>query len=48
VRFGTAEVYRFSAGSALIERGTDVPITLTNAFVYTMPARSVTTLVLRP
>ncbi|HUH03300.1 MAG TPA: glycoside hydrolase family 44 protein [Kofleriaceae bacterium] len=48
VRFGTAEVYRFSAGSALIERGDDLPITLTNAVVYTMPAHSVTTLVLQP
>ena len=48
VRFATAEIYRFTSGSATIERSADLPITLTNAFVYTMPAHSVTTLVLRP
>jgi hypothetical protein len=47
VRFTTAEVYRFAAGSSALTRAADVPIELTNAFVYTMPAHSVTTLVLR-
>lgn len=48
LRFATAEVYGFAAGSPLVERGADLPINLTNALVYTMPAYSVTTLVLRP
>ncbi|HEX9937319.1 MAG TPA: glycoside hydrolase family 44 protein [Longimicrobium sp.] len=44
----TAEVYRMEAGSPAPVRQADVAIAQTNAFVYTMPARSVTTLVLKP
>jgi hypothetical protein len=43
-----AEVYTMGAGSPAPQRQADVAITQPNAFVYTMPARSVTTLVLRP
>ncbi len=47
-RFSRAQVYRITEGSADIDAGADVSITATNAFIYTMPARSVTLLVLRP
>jgi O-glycosyl hydrolase len=43
-----AEVYTLAAGSPTPQRQADLAITQPNAFVYTMPARSVTTLVLRP
>jgi hypothetical protein len=44
--FSTAEVYRLTAASVEPVRGADVPLTVTNAMLYTMPAYSVTTLVL--
>ncbi|HOX44158.1 MAG TPA: glycoside hydrolase family 44 protein [Myxococcota bacterium] len=44
----TAQVYRVTAGSATPVRGADIPITLVNAFIDTLPAMSVTTLVLVP
>jgi len=43
-----AEVYRMVAGTATPARQGDIAITQPNAFTYTMPARSVTTLVLKP
>lgn len=43
-----AEVYTLTASSSAPQRQADLAITQPNAFVYTMPARSVTTLVLRP
>lgn len=48
LRFGTAQVYRLTSASATPVRAADIPITLTNAFCDTLPARSVTTLVLVP
>ena len=48
VRFNKAEVYQITASSATPAHQADVSITLTNAFVYSMPARSVTVLVLKP
>lgn len=45
-RFTTAHVYTLTSASATPAHGADVAITATNAFVYTMPAMSVTTLVL--
>jgi hypothetical protein len=47
-QFRTAQVYQLTGGSSSPQRQSDVPITLTNAFQYTMPANSVTTLVLLP
>lgn len=44
--FTTAHVYTLTAASPMPAHGTDVPITLRNAFVYAMPPMSVTTLVL--
>ena len=44
----TAEVYRMESGSSAPVRQSDLSITQPNALVYTMPARSVTTLVLKP
>ena len=46
-RFDLAEVYQLTAASATPQRAADIPIDLVNAFLYTMPAYSVTTLVLR-
>ncbi|MBV9110700.1 MAG: endoglucanase A, partial [Gemmatimonadetes bacterium] len=48
VRLNTAQVYTLTASSSAPVRGSDIAITQPNAFVYTMPARSVTTLVLKP
>jgi O-glycosyl hydrolase len=45
-QFHTARVYTLTAGSSQPQRQADVNITLTNAFQYSMPANSVTTLVL--
>jgi len=45
-QFHTAQVYTLAAGSSQPQRQPDIAITLTNAFQYTMPANSVTTLVL--
>jgi hypothetical protein len=44
--YTTAHVYTLTAASATPAHGADVAITARNAFVYTMPAMSVTTLVL--
>ncbi len=44
--FRTAQVYQLTSASSSPQRGADIEITLTNAFQYTMPANSVTTLVL--
>jgi len=48
VRFNTAEVYRITSAAATPARQADVSITLVNAFVHSLPARSVTVLVLKP
>ena len=48
VRFNTAEVYRITSSSATPARQADVSITLVNAVVHSLPARSVTVLVLKP
>lgn len=47
-RLTTAAVYQLTAASPSLQPAGDLPITLTNAFTYTMPARSVTVLVLAP
>jgi O-glycosyl hydrolase len=47
-RFNTAQIYRVTSASATPARTADLPLTLTNAFVDTLPAMSVTTLVLLP
>jgi hypothetical protein len=44
--FDHAEVYRFAGNSSAITQAADVELDLLNAFQYTMPAWSVTTLVL--
>jgi hypothetical protein len=44
--FDHAEIYRFANGSASITRQADIQLDLLNAFQYTMPAWSVTTIVL--
>jgi hypothetical protein len=46
-RFDLAEVYQLTSSSANPVRKTDLSIDLVNAFHYSMPAMSVTTLVLR-
>jgi hypothetical protein len=46
--FDHAETYVITSASSHPVHGANVPITLTNAFVYTMPALSVSTLVLVP
>jgi hypothetical protein len=46
--FHTARVYRLTAASSEPQRLADIDITLANAFQYSMPANSVTTLVLLP
>jgi hypothetical protein len=48
VLFGRAEVYTLTSGSSQPQRQADINITLTNAFQHSMPANSVTTLVLLP
>jgi len=47
-QFNVAEVYQLTSGNSQPQRVSDVNITLTNAFQYTMPANSVTTIVLKP
>lgn len=47
-QFHAAQVYRLTSANSAPQRAADIPITLTNAFQYTMPANSVTTLVLLP
>ncbi len=46
-RFDLAEVYQLTSASPTPLRATDISIDLVNAFQYTMPAYSVSTLVLR-
>ena len=45
-QFHTAQVYQLTGAGSSPQRVADIDITLTNAFQYTMPANSVTTLVL--
>ena len=48
-QFHTAQVYALTSANSVPQRVLpDIPITLTNAFQYSMPANSVTTLVLLP
>ena len=46
-RFDLAEVYQLTSASSTPQRVADIPIELVNAFLYTMPAYSVSTIVLR-
>lgn len=46
-QFHTAQVYELTSVNSVPQRKTDINITLTNAFQYSMPANSVTTLVLQ-
>ena len=48
VQFHTAQVYQLTSANPVPQRQADIDITLTNAFQYSMPANSVTTLVLLP
>ena len=48
VQFHTAQVYTLTSANSVPQRQADINITLTNAFQYSMPANSVTTLVLLP
>jgi hypothetical protein len=48
VQFHTARVYLLSGSNSTPQRQTDLSLSLTNAFQYTMPANSVTTLLLLP
>ncbi len=48
VQFNRAEVYQLTAANPAPQRQADLNITLTNAFQYTMPANSISTLVLLP
>lgn len=48
VQFHSAEVWRVTSASSTPSHLADLPITLTNAFVASLPAMSVTTLVLHP
>jgi hypothetical protein len=48
-QFHTAQVYALTSASSVPQRVMpDIDITLTNAFQYSMPANSVTALVLLP
>lgn len=47
-QFNVAEVYQLTSGNSQPQRVSDINITQTNAFQYTMPAYSVTTIVLKP
>ncbi len=46
-RFTTAQVYTLTSASSAPVRGSDIPVAQPNAFTYTMPAQSITTLVLQ-
>jgi len=48
VQFSKAQVYELSGANSVPQHKADIPITLTNAFQYTMPANSISTLVLLP
>ena len=47
-QFHTAQLYTLTSANSAPQHQPDIPITLTNAFQYSMPANSVTTLVLLP
>lgn len=47
-QYHTAEIYTLTEGSPSPQRGTDVTLSHRNAFVYSMPPMSVSTIVLRP
>ncbi len=47
-QFHTAQVYTLTSANSEPQHQSDINITLTNAFQYSMPANSVTTLVLLP
>jgi hypothetical protein len=48
VQFHSARVYQLTAANSVPQRQADITLTLANAFQYTMPANSVSTLVLVP
>jgi hypothetical protein len=48
VQFHSARVYQLTAANSVPQRQADITLTLANAFQYTMPANSVSTLVLLP
>jgi hypothetical protein len=48
VRFGSYDVYQLTAGASQPQAAGTQAISLVNAFTYSMPAHSVSTLVLRP
>ena len=48
LQFGKAQVYELSGTNSMPQHRADIPITLANAFQYTMPANSISTLVLLP
>jgi hypothetical protein len=48
VQFHTARVYQLTGASSVPQRLTDINLSLTNALQFTMPANSVSTLVLVP
>jgi hypothetical protein len=48
VQFHSARVYQLTAANSMPQRQADITLTLANAFQYTMPANSVSTLVLMP
>jgi len=48
VQFHTAQVYQLTSANSVPQHGADIAITQANAFQYSMPANSVTTLVLLP
>jgi hypothetical protein len=48
VQFHTAQIYQLTGANSMPQRQPDISLPLVNAFQYTMPANSVTTLVLVP
>ena len=48
LQFNKAQVYQLMGTNSVPQRKADLAITLTNAFQYTMPANSISTLVLLP
>jgi hypothetical protein len=48
MQFTKAQVYQLTSANSMPQHMADIPITLTNAFQYTMPANSISTLVLLP
>ena len=47
-QFHTVQVYQLTSANSVPQRQSDINLSLTNAFQYSMPANSVTTLVLLP